>query len=266
MNVVADITPDFMIENKTMSGSMGCAHYHGGYELYYLIRGERDYFIEDKFYKVNEGDVVFVPRSLIHRTSGKSALRTLIYFSDDFLKRFFSSEILDSLSLSEPFVFRPNEKQAHAFAEDFDAVLKAYFEEERTEERSAYFAGMVFKTLWSISNLKNCYEMQALQSTALENIVLYINENYSTISGLDEIAEHFFMSKYHLCRLFSKNLGMSLITYLNMVRIREACSLIKNTEMSFTEIATRCGFNSESYFCKLFKSEMGVSPSAYRKK
>ncbi len=244
---------------------MGFAHYHGGYELYYLIRGEREYFIEDKFYKVKEGDIVFIPSPIIHRTSGRTADRTLIYFSEDFLKRFFKSETLSSLSLSEPFVFRAPEKQAHAFAEDFENILRVYSEEDE-KDNSAFFAGMVFKILFSISGTKNCYEMQDFHDMTVENIVSYINENYSTISGLDEIADRFFISKFHLCRLFSKNLGMSIMTYLNMVRIREACALIKNTQINLTEIATRCGFNSESYFCKLFKSEMGVSPSAYRKK
>ena len=264
MNIVADMTPDAMIERRNTSGSMQSAHYHGGCELYFLMRGERDYFIEDKFYKVKEGDIVFIPSSVIHRTSGKNALRTLVYFSEDFMKSYFSPEILSLISFSEPFVFRPSEKDLQIIMQDFDNMV-LNFREDSVEEK-AYLAGMIFKLMFSLSGMGNCYEKQSFRDGIVEDIVSYINDNYSTISGLDEIAEHFFMSKYHLCRLFSKNLGMTLITYLNMVRIREACVLIKNTEMSFTDVAIRCGYNSESYFCKLFKTETGVSPSVYRKK
>ena len=74
------------------------------------------------------------------------------------------------------------------------------------------------------------------------------------------------MSKYHLCRLFIKNLGVGLITYLNNVKIRQACKLIREFDLSITEVATKTGFNSASYFCKVFKSETGLAPSEYKRR
>ena len=96
-------------------------------------------------------------------------------------------------------------------------------------------------------------------------MVKYINENYNQITDIEEIAEHFFISKFHLCRIFNKNLGIPLITYLNTIKIREACTLICQGRLNLTEIAIRCGFNSSSYFCKVFKNEKGLSPTEYKK-
>ena len=55
------------------------------------------------------------------------------------------------------------------------------------------------------------------------------------------------------------------MTYLNNIKIREACNMIKSGCNNMTEIAILCGFNSSSYFCKVFKKEKGISPTEFRK-
>ena len=65
---------------------------------------------------------------------------------------------------------------------------------------------------------------------------------------------------------FKKNLGISLITYLNTIKIRNACRMIKEGCSNLTEVAMQCGFNSPSYFCKVFKKEIGISPTDYRRR
>ena len=92
-----------------------------------------------------------------------------------------------------------------------------------------------------------------------------MNENYAKINGIEEISENFFISKYHLCRMFSEKLGVSLITYLNNIKVQRAKELIRKGALGITEIALTVGFNSSSYFCKVFKAEMGISPTEYRK-
>ena len=76
----------------------------------------------------------------------------------------------------------------------------------------------------------------------------------------------FFISKYHLCRYFRKNLGVSLVAYLNTAKISQACNMMKQGERNMSKIAMECGFNSSSYFCKVFKKERGISPTEYQKK
>jgi AraC-like DNA-binding protein len=59
-------------------------------------------------------------------------------------------------------------------------------------------------------------------------------------------------------------MGISLINYLNTVKIRAACDMIQKGMGSMTDIALRCGFNSSAYFCKVFKQETGLSPREYK--
>jgi AraC-like DNA-binding protein len=63
--------------------------------------------------------------------------------------------------------------------------------------------------------------------------------------------------------LFTKHLGLSIVTYINMIRVRAACRLLSEGERSITDLALSIGFNSSAYFCKVFKDEMGASPSEY---
>ena len=254
---------DFYIKKDTYKAPMASMHYHIAFELYYVINGEREYFIEDRFLKVGDGDFLLIPPNTMHRTAGKGATRVLIHFTENFLLRYFTYEALDALMIKEkPFVFHPT-KEDQAF---FEKLISHLLEEgdifaKGKEKNAAFF---LFEMLFRMSYVKNDYVEQRYSDQRISRIVQYINENYSKIATIDQIADTFYLSKFYLCRLFAKELGVSLISYLNMIKIRAACAMIEANKFTMTEIALRCGFNSSSYFCKVFKNEMGISPKAYR--
>ena len=257
---IYDQIPDFHIEKAVGKTPMPHMHDHAAFELYELCRGEREYFIGDQFYKIGEGDLVLIPPALLHRTAGKGATRFLLYFSEAFLRRFFTEEMLSALPLEKPLVFRPDE------------ALRADIEGELAAMLSEYADGMIAKTasrlcrlLSVIASAPNGYNAEPLFDRRIGQIVRYINEHYSEIADIEQIAAHFFISKYHLCRTFNKNLGLPLVSYLNTIKVRAAAELMQNEELNLTEIAIRSGFNSSSYFCRVFKAEKGVSPTVYRK-
>ena len=113
-------------------------------------------------------------------------------------------------------------------------------------------------------------ELGKCQSNEFDNdsvsaIVAYINANYQRIHGIEEIAEAFFISKYHLCRIFKNAMKITVIEYLNQVKIKQACHLLINTKKDMTEIAQLCGFHSAAYFSKVFRKLMNQKPMEYRK-
>ncbi len=258
-------TPDFHIEKEARSFTMSAMHYHNTYELYFVVRGEREYFIGDEFYKVTDGDIVFIPSTLLHRTAGKGAMRFLVYFGEDFLARFFTPEARLTLALERPFVFRPDDTIREQIERDLACMMAEYYKEDITQIDQPLWAGYLYRVLFTIAHSHNHYVAERYADERIGQIIRFINEHYSSIKDIEEIAERFFISKFHLCRIFNKNLGLPLVTYLNTIKIRAACELMKTEKLNLTEIATRCGFNSSSYFCKVFKSEKGVSPTLYRK-
>lgn len=266
MQIVSKPIESFFVEKDVSRGNMAVTHYHNAYEMYYLLHGESDYFIADSFYKVVEHDVVLIPTSVLHRTAGKTSSRILVHFTDEFLSRFIKPSLLSPLSLDSPLVFRPSPEVDHSIMHDFEQLNSLYQACVGDESDEAILAGVLFKILFSVSKERNQYENREYDDARIEKIIRYINENYATIDGLDSISKHFFISKYHFCRMFRKNLGVSVTAYLNTIKVRAACQLLSSKDYTLTDITTKCGFNSVSYFCKVFKGEMGISPSLYRKR
>lgn len=263
-------TPNFQISKKVSKTPMPTMHHHVAFEIFYIIKGEREYFIEDEFFKLEEGDLAVIPANILHRTDGKGASRYLIYFSYDYMKRYLTDEMISALSIHRPFVFRSDEGEGtrNYLSSLFDCAYREYMklDDEAEAERDARIAIYLQQILLIITGANNKYKPREYADRRIEEVVRYINENYSSINNIEEIAAKFYMSRYHLCHLFTQNLGVGLISYLNTIKIRRACELLEDKAQSITEIATKCGFNSSSYFCKVFKEEKGMSPSEYRKR
>ena len=244
---------------------MASMHFHSAFEIYYLINGEREYFIEDRFVKITDGDLLMVPPNTLHRTAGKGANRVLLHFTEEFLLRYFSREMINKVIQDKQIkVFRAGKTEREHLEGTLLAMLALYDDKEYEDVDFPALAFYLLELLFGISIAKNNYVARCYSDQRISRIMQYINENYTKITSIEEIAESFFISKFYLCRLFAREMGMPLITYLNMVKVRAACSLIETEQLTLTEIALRCGFNSSSYFCKVFKAEMGISPSAYR--
>ena len=257
-------TPDFAVQKRISRHSMPYMHHHNSCELFYIIKGEREYFIENEFFKLETGDLVFVPENALHRTDGKEASRILVYFSFEFLSEYLTTKALSELSLCKPLAFRPSEEQKRYIGYLFNTLSDGYAKSDRTTDDPA-LVGLLVQILFAITGNENAYSVRKYSDSRVESVVKYINENYGSISGIEEIASRFYLSKYHLCRLFNKNLGVSVVEYMNTIKIRNASLQMRDESRSITDIATACGFNSSSYFCKVFKAEKGVSPSEYRK-
>ena len=264
--IIFDEQPSFYVEKETCKILMPDMHYHNTCELYYIIEGGREYFIEDKFFTTHKGDFVYIPAGMLHRTDGQLTTRILTYVSESFIDRFFTKAMSAKLLPDEPFVFRAEEALATEFGEMFAELFGEYrvFIENPQNKDETVLAGLLFKILFFASTSKNTYIEQPFPDKRISSIVQYINKNFAQISSIEEIANHFFLSKYYLCHMFKASLGVPLVTYLHTIRIKAACEMIESGKYKITEIATKCGFNTTPYFCKVFKDEKGITPSEYK--
>jgi two-component system response regulator YesN len=95
--------------------------------------------------------------------------------------------------------------------------------------------------------------------------ISFIKQNYKRPIGLQEAASIIKVSEAHLSRVFKDETKMNYVRYLNIYRINATIELMRDEYLSIREIALSCGFNTMSYFAKVFKREIGISPSKYRK-
>lgn len=246
---------------------MPLMHYHPMVEIYYVLRGRRDYFIEDRIFHVEDGDIVIIPPGMFHRTDGGTATRILVQFSPEALERHFSAEVRSVLTcLSDVLVIHPVPEEEERIGKLFSLIYTAFVSfvrhaDDPTEEGRVF--GLLYQLLFSLSGRSAIPRHVPISDDRLSEAVQYINENYASIRSIDNIVDHLFLSKYHLCHLFREKLGLSVITYLNNVKIRSACRMLENTDLSVSEIARECGYSSATYFCKIFREEEGMSPKKY---
>ncbi len=94
--------------------------------------------------------------------------------------------------------------------------------------------------------------------------VSYIHENYRHHVSLDQAAETLGFSPSYFSRTFKEHMGCTFVTYVNEVRIQAAKSELISTDKDIAQIADSVGFDSVSYFIRVFKRETSMTPGNYR--
>lgn len=110
------------------------------------------------------------------------------------------------------------------------------------------------------------YETKKVRNArSLGEALKYIRENYNRDITLEDVARNVYISPYYLSHLFKEELNITFLEYLTMVRMEEAKKLLKNTSLSIVAIASQVGYDDASYFSKVFKKYVGITPAQYRK-
>lgn len=109
------------------------------------------------------------------------------------------------------------------------------------------------------------YRCAGKNQDRLLTMLSFIQENYAEKLALEQIADAASISTRECLRCFRESIRQSPMDYLIEYRVQVAKKLLETTNLSITEIALRCGFNSNSYFTKIFHRSCGKTPNAYRK-
>lgn len=83
--------------------------------------------------------------------------------------------------------------------------------------------------------------------------------------SLDALAQQYFVGKTKLKNDFKKIIGMPILSFRHHVQLQTACALLETTKMPLAQVAGECGFSDESYFIRVFRKQLGITPGAYRK-
>ncbi len=105
---------------------------------------------------------------------------------------------------------------------------------------------------------------QASISRPVHNAIEYIYANIHSRITLEILADNIMISPSHLSRLFKKEIGISVSSYIRSMKVDHAKNLLKYSDYSYIDIANYLSFDSQSHFIKLFKEYEGVTPKKYR--
>jgi AraC-like DNA-binding protein len=104
------------------------------------------------------------------------------------------------------------------------------------------------------------------KQTVIEQVTNFIEANSHMPLNVNVLCEYINYSRSYLSRVFKTETGYSIPEYINHVRINHAKQLLEETELSIQEIAISVGFPDAFYFSKMFKKQLGISPSNYKNK
>ncbi len=234
-------------------------HYHQSYEIYYMKEGRCRYFIDDRFYEVVSGDVVFIPMGVIHRTNymGNAHSRILLNFT----KEYVPSGLLDEIASLKYHYREPCLTKAIAIA--LAKIETEYSSPDRYSEEAlrCYTGEIIFNLLRNNEKRSEGGITNALVDSAIR----YIQQNYMHSVSLSDAAKLCSVSSEHLSRIFKKSTGFGFSEYVTLLRLKRAEYMLKNEPgVSVGEIAYVCGFNDGNYFSYKFKKTYGISPTAMR--
>jgi AraC-like DNA-binding protein len=269
-----ELQPSFMIEQIKRAGpfSMDSDHYHETYEIYYLLAGERSYYINNLIYTLRKGDLIFINKNELHRTTSKGSAsheRILINFEEVFLQK-----TLANYDLSFPFLtaqsllLRPGVHDQGIIEYILFTLLKE--QEEQRSQHIPYLQTLLIQLLIEMNRVQEISrEPIAPESSEKQlkvyEIIDYLHAHYADKLTLEQLSETFFISSTYLCRLFKQTTGFTIIEYLNYTRIKEAQRLLQSTDAKVTTIAENTGFDSIAHFGRVFKQIVNRSPLQYRK-
>ena len=264
----------FVYENFEMSyeetekgWSMPFSHHHTHYEIYMLLSGERNVTIGDATYHVKPGTACLFEGTISHRSVGDTDYSGIcIHFSKSYLERYFLPEIVASLlaCFKAPTIIVP---------EAYQKKLLAWNETKSWKSVSSYL--LLAQILTDLSQFRYEYQkgpdvfvsknISKNKASGPSRILNYIDANYTIIQSVNHIAESCSVSEAYIHRIVKQATALTVKEYINRLRLRHAIHEMDCTSNSLALISRSCGFQSVSYFYRVFKKYYGMTPTEYRK-
>ncbi len=246
--------------------SMPTLHSHDHYELYFLLEGERNFFVKNKLFVVNKNSLVIIPPFSMHKTEGGPYKRININISPELLSQS-QRELLQNLS--ENTALKLND-------ENLNLIINLLETGERYPvgvKNRAETLIAIAQTIIGLISLQDTISIDYSGTTVgptnitpdVLKIVQYINKNYHREISLKELCNEFYICKVSLCKKFKEAMHCSIMQYVMQLRINKAKILLQKGDDSIEEIANLCGFSSANYFGLIFKRAIGISPLNYKK-
>lgn len=269
-----DLNSDFPFMLFRTDGKQAVMHHHDFLEINLVISGSGYYIIEDQRYSINPGDIFIINNSERHMAVHDSDFYVLVLIFD-------TSFIWDSpeeFNYLKPFLDR-NKSFKHKIDLNQDCYdeLCNYINKVTKEHDSKVegwqmvikasmmmFLALLYRYYKNNNEIGSEIGSYPKKYKKIQPVLDYCYDHFSESISLDYLAKLVMLNKSYMCYSFKEVMNMTIFEYIEQIRINHACKLLIERDSPITEVAFESGFNSASYFNRVFKKHMDVSPKKYR--
>lgn len=249
---------------RTENTDLSALHFHNGYELIFVTKGEVEIEIDCKPHKAKSPAIILLNPFEQHKITGESQdyERTVLVLNADLLEQSISPRLIAMLKC-RPQSFSHIVKPTEIDFENICTILGSISAELNSNKlfEGQYLLNCVYNLLIIMYRTEN---NSPDFSSSMMKIQAYIDENYAMIESIGNIAENFCISLPHLSRSFKAYSGYSPVEYLKNTRLYHAQQLLIYSDYRINEISNMVGFRETSNFIKQFKNKFGISPRQFK--
>ena len=252
-------SPVVLTFSKLKNGPTGEVkpHKHPYMEIFYFDEGKGFFECVGEKQEIEAGDVVIV-----------SAGKTHLQYSSEVTPLTFYGFAVTNVKV--PFAERPDSLSNKGYAvirkaKEVKGIIDDIMRELEDDKTGAMVSAMAHFRLLLVSIIRQINVMpKSDKMTLAEEVRTYIEMHCDEDITLDGLCKQFFVGKSHLLHSFKRDEGTSPMRYLNSYRIEKAKELLKSGER-VTAVALSVGFSNPVYFSELFRRQVGITPSAFKK-
>lgn len=252
-------------------------HSHDFAELFIVLSGQGVQWLNGEEYPVAAGDVYLLQGKQVHYFHDRQHLELMNVMYDPKKLALPENELRRMSGYCSMFMLEPTYRKEHSFASRLHlqqqplAHVQALCEDiqQECEAKSAGFEVMArARLLILIAYLSRAYsQTDTVESQSLirvGNVISSLEKDFSKDWKLEELSKMSHMSNSTLLSVFRKATGQTPIEYLVNLRIQRAMDLLRQTDLTVTEIAFEVGFNDSNYFTRKFRGVNQITPTQFR--
>lgn len=250
---------DYLFEHKSsaISKENFINHIHFEWELYYLVDGSTDFFINGSVYDLKPGDLLLIKPAAFHfATPAKNKIyeRIVINFPNEHLLSFTKTKSDQSVF----FFHLPKASPIKDLLHNISHAVKHFSPDDAFLTIKSLLDAILIQLKY-YHNSSNELPKPHIVNTLLENVLEYIENNPTKTLTLDSIAKHFFISISWLTHTFKQHLDVTPKQYINYKKILYSQQLIL-AGTAPSEVYTIIGYNDYSTFFRQYKKTLKRSP------
>lgn len=252
-------------------------HRHEEYQLIWIVDGRGQLLVEDSLHDFAKGDIFLLGSNQSHVFKNEQIGDLVRSVSVFFNLKGRLGGMLDLPELSALLDFISKNQRGFRVPYAYLSQVRRRFEILKKSDQMDQLINFfyLFKALNGVSaQLKPLSGASFLDAdptasapVRINKLCRYIDEHFKDNIALSEVAEQANLTPQAFCRFFKKSTGKTFVSYLNDVRVREACRMLgTGTFDCISTVAYLCGFNSITNFNRVFRNVIGESPKEYMNK